>query len=200
MIGKRPRRGKWFTNRKRNKKKEDNKVVVLREEYEDLYKELLSVGKDENEIEEILTNTHNGVDSITGDTEVGIRIQYSLKDLRQFCPWGTMTDKQKRDALWGIGFDTKKYNFYVTECLHTRINSKRDYGLVVYGSERVDKAWTTKLISDGSGNLVNAASWEARTYYDNMDQGFREDIRDMSRAEMWSGTEATVKKKRQQRG
>jgi hypothetical protein len=75
--------------------------------------------------------------------------------------WKNLDEAGRKDVLWNLGFDIKKFNYLEDVACYTTQEGKRECGLVIRGSERVDKEWITKVV-DG----CNVATDEARYWKD----------------------------------
>jgi len=157
--------------------------VAIKEDYQDLYNELITLGKTSEEalayIEElqIKEEVHYGEDGAKIGDGVIIRIQYSKDDILAVYPnWDNFPETQKKHVLWGIGLDTQKHRYFEEDRIHNNARGDRVFGTVIYGSERTDKEWRFKL--DNRGKSV--ASEEAKSYHRMKDPGFREEIRKLS--------------------
>ena len=75
--------------------------------------------------------------------------------------WDNMNEKMRENCLWGLGFDTKRFKYVVDVGCYRFGNSQVQCGKFVYGSERLDKEYTNKVV-DG----YHIASDEARFFFD----------------------------------
>lgn len=74
--------------------------------------------------------------------------------------WTDSSKKQKSDILWQLGFDTKNFSWFTNSgCFN--YDGKRECGLFIQGSERLDRKWLETKINDSS-----VATTEARFHED----------------------------------
>ena len=75
--------------------------------------------------------------------QVTLRYQIPLellcKDHKEF---DDLTQEQKVNFLWHVGFDSKGYKFMI-DIIPYSIGDKRGVGMVIIGQERTDLEWTT---------------------------------------------------------
>lgn len=180
------RRGSWFTAKKKKQKKQGE---TLMDAYRyGLAEDLRDLGKTEEEIEAELERWDSSAkaqearysidETQDKNNRIEVRVQYPVEDLCKHTSWKSMDKKARRGLLWGLGFNTKKYDYYIEERVYTKLDGvSRGYGEVVYGQERLDKEWLNQR--DSGGRRV--ASDAAIIYVDRKrDQGFREDIDNIS--------------------
>lgn len=74
--------------------------------------------------------------------------------------WDKMKPHEKREALWELGMDTRRFTFKEDVCCYT-FGNKRECGEVIISSERTDKEWRYQVV-DGK----RTASIDSRMFYD----------------------------------
>lgn len=165
---------------------EEVSELVLTEEYEELYNDLIKGGMSEDEALEQVAKVRGMEDVYSGQSEreemdrgITIRLQYSKEDILKIIPDYDSLDKKTKDNwMWQLGFNTRTAQLFEEERYHTNLSGKRVFGKVIYGAERLDREWLRKLDSKNR----NVASDEARSYVRmKYDQGYREDIKNLSR-------------------
>jgi hypothetical protein len=62
--------------------------------------------------------------------------------------WFSLTEEERLDIGWRIGYNTKEYKLYTDVGCYT-FNDMRNCGVYIYGSERTDKAWRNALGNEG---------------------------------------------------
>ena len=161
---------------------------VSLEEYKELHDNLISGGMTEDEALEEIKKVKRMNDSNTNyeneETEKGITIrkQISKNDLLLSCckrniNFDSLSLGEKNKILWHLGFNTKTAHFFEEKRQHRNLKGELVYGLLLVGTERLDKEWLKKQL-----NGRNVASDEARSYWRmKTDPGYREDIRNLSR-------------------
>lgn len=193
------RRGKYGVT----KKKQDKGKLNLKEEYSSLYTTLKEGGATEKEIQKELKQYHKFKTSLEHDRpeaeaddksrHISLRVQYPLEDIKKYTSWDSMTEDEKDTLLWGIGYNTKKYHYYIEHRQLPYNGGEPKYGYVVYGQERLDKEWITAR--DKNGKRV--ASDEA-ILYDATHRGFDRDLTTMrgGSSTLWDITIAKEKEKK----
>lgn len=128
-----------------------------------LFTVLMENGYEASQALELAHKRHLGEYKDQGDNVscYDIRKTIALRELGQ--EFLELTRTQQDSFLWELGFNTKFAN---TErrlewARSPEGSPKQEFLEIIVGSERLDKAYTTKVV-----NGVNVASWEARTFFD----------------------------------
>ena len=74
--------------------------------------------------------------------------------------WDKLNKQQQGKILWELGFNTRRHRWFTSAgCFN--YNGKRECGVFIRGSERLDREWLTKKVND-----KGVASIEARYHRD----------------------------------
>lgn len=106
--------------------------------------------------------------------KVGLRISYPVDVIKEIHPdWDNYKVNRQRNILEGLGFNTRKYNFFTQYGLYRDKDNELRYGKIVYGQERTDVHWATKRVD---GKLVASIEAIAASGYRKFGYDFREDL------------------------
>lgn len=61
--------------------------------------------------------------------------------------WNELTDIEKEDMLWQLGFNVKDYNYVIDIGCYRWNSNKVECGEIVYCQERTDKEWLSLIIN-----------------------------------------------------
>jgi hypothetical protein len=132
------------------------------EEKQELFDQLVAFGYSASEAEALVKKKSDNYAQIK--TIEGLLKIAQTVPVRFISNWDKMNERQRRDALWKLGINTRADSIgggYAVDIQCYRWGMKVECGEVALGNERVDKSWVRMTV-----NGEHVASDEARFFRD----------------------------------
>lgn len=143
-------------------------VEKLKQDYEDLYNDLIASGKTESDalaiVRHIESQQEDYFNSIQDDV-MQIRKHFTISWLEDHFKWSGLKNQQKKDLLWQLGMNVKGGKKWYLRDERVRNEDGKDGNTarvqpIVYGQERLDDEWINLRFADFS----KVASEEAQDW------------------------------------
>lgn len=140
-----------------------NELELLKEEYQDLYRDLVGQGKSDSDamtiVRHIQSQEENYFQSVKEDKP---RLHFSVEWLQDNLNWNSLNDKQKTEVLWNLGMNVKYGEGWYLKDERVRNEDGKDGNFaklqpIVYGYERLDDDWINLRYDDYSKVSSDAA-------------------------------------------
>ena len=121
--------------------------------FEEVFYNLLDSGYSKKEAQDLVIQKMEADREYRKEEDpITLRLNYPLKGVEELDRvvveggWGSMPEEKKRSLLWDMGLDTKVYPWRLDIGLHRGVGGDIVFGAYLYGQERVDKGWVTKVV------------------------------------------------------
>ena len=130
----------------------DIEIGKLKNNYRSLYEDLLSIGKEEEEVLTILDDVRIKEEKWKEDKSRGNRprLSFPVAQIKKGVPnWDDLSMQEKRWLMWDCGMDTREFALIIEETLHRDSNNKKVWAPVVSCIERLDEEWLSMRDKNG---------------------------------------------------
>lgn len=146
-----------------------SELELLKQEYQDLYQDLIGQGKGEVDamtiVRHIQSQEENYFRSVKDDKP---RLHFTVEWLQDNLNWDSLSDKQKTEVLWNLGMNVKYGERWYAKDERVRNEDGKDGNMarvqsIVYGYERLDDDWINLRFDDFSKvSSEEAQDWRRR--------------------------------------
>jgi hypothetical protein len=131
-------------------------LELLKQEFKDLYEDLIATGKSEGDaltiVRHIEAQQDNYFESVKEDKP---RLFFTIEWMEDHFEWSKMSNKKRTELLWKMGMNVKGGGRWYLRDERVRNEDGKDGNTarvqpIVYGQERVDDEWITLRHDDFS--------------------------------------------------